>query len=114
MNFLTMNHELGTIHSRWLSSLFLLFVAMVLVAGGSRAADRASFRKAAAYSAAHRGLSVLVVNDKRMIFEDYPNGGGPDKVCQIYSGTKGFWCVAAAVAAQDGILDFNELVKSTI
>jgi CubicO group peptidase (beta-lactamase class C family) len=104
-----MNHKL-----REFEYLFLLIIAVVLLAEGACAADPGSFRKAAAYSAAHRGLSFLVIKDNRIVFEDYPNGGGRDNPCQIYSGTKGFWCVAAAAAAQDGILDFNELVRNTI
>jgi CubicO group peptidase (beta-lactamase class C family) len=66
------------------------------------------------YSVAHRGLSLLVIKDGRVIHESYSDGDGPDKVVSIFSGTKGFWCVAAIAAQQDGILDLDDRVKDTI
>jgi CubicO group peptidase (beta-lactamase class C family) len=66
------------------------------------------------YSAAHHGLSLLVIKDDRVLYESYSNGYGRDKVASIFSGTKGFWCLAAIAAQQDGILDLDEPVKDTI
>jgi len=76
--------------------------------------DRASLRAASEYSAARGGLSFLVVQEGRVAYERYTNGDAADLVAQIFSGTKGFWCVAAAAAVQDGILDFDEPVRDTI
>jgi CubicO group peptidase (beta-lactamase class C family) len=66
------------------------------------------------YSVAHRGLSLLVIKDGRVLHESYSGGYGPDKVVSIFSGTKGFWCVAAIAAQQDGILDLDDRVRDTI
>ena len=74
----------------------------------------ASLRAASRYSALHRGYSFLVMQDGDVIYESYANGDARDRIASIFSGTKGFWCVAAAAAAQDGILDFNEPVCHTI
>lgn len=74
----------------------------------------ASCAAAEKYSAAHRGLSLLVVKDGHVLYESYSNGDGPDKIVSIFSGTKGFWCVAAIAAQQDGLLDLDDRVKDTI
>src|SRR6201987_6067049 len=74
----------------------------------------ASLRAASRYSALHRGYSFLVMQDGDVIYESYANGDAPDRIASIFSATKGFWCVAAAAAVQDGILDFNEPVCHTI
>ena len=74
----------------------------------------ASLRAAAKYSAERRGFSFLVVQDGRVTYESYANGDSVDRTASIFSGTKGFWCVAAAAAVQDGILDFDEPVRNTI
>jgi CubicO group peptidase (beta-lactamase class C family) len=100
-------------------SLFLLLlvsVAMPWVVCCTSAGDLrlASLRAASAYSAARRGYSFLVMQDGRVSYESYANGDSADRIASIYSGTKGFWCVAAAVAVQDGILNFDEPVRETI
>jgi len=74
----------------------------------------ASLEAASKYSAARSGFSFLVIQDGRVIYEDYAHGDAADRTVSIFSGTKGFWCVAAAAAVQDGILDFDEPVCDTI
>jgi CubicO group peptidase (beta-lactamase class C family) len=66
------------------------------------------------YSVTHRGLSLLVIKDGHVLYESYSSGYGPDKVASIFSGTKGFWCVAAIAAQQDGLLDLDDRVRDTI
>jgi CubicO group peptidase (beta-lactamase class C family) len=66
------------------------------------------------YSVTHRGLSLLVIKDGHVLYESYSNGDGPDKVASIFSGTKGFWCVAAIAAQEDGLLDLDDRVRDTI
>jgi CubicO group peptidase (beta-lactamase class C family) len=73
-----------------------------------------SLRAAATYSAERHGLSLLVLQRNRTIYEKYSNGFSPGRVASIFSGTKGFWCVGAAAAQQDGILDLDEPVRNTI
>jgi CubicO group peptidase (beta-lactamase class C family) len=100
-------------------SLFLLLLVGTVIpwfadqlnAGELR---RTSFQAASAYSAARRGYSFLVMQGDQVLYESYANGDSADRIASIYSGTKGFWCVAAAAAVQDGILDFDEPVRDTI
>jgi CubicO group peptidase (beta-lactamase class C family) len=73
-----------------------------------------SLEAAAKYSAARHGYSFLVLRNGRIAYEDYANGDAADRIASIFSGTKGFWCVAAAAAVEDGILDFDEPVRDTI
>ncbi len=94
-----------------LVSLAMPFAVYRVKAGELRPA---SLRAASAYSATRRGYSFLVMQGGRVIYEAYSNSDSADRVASIYSGTKGFWCVAAAVAVQEGILDFDEPVRNTI
>jgi CubicO group peptidase (beta-lactamase class C family) len=75
---------------------------------------RASLEAASQYSAVRSGYSFLVIQDGRVRYENYAHGDGSDRTVSIFSGTKGFWCVAGAAAVQDGILDFDEPVRETI
>ena len=99
-----------------LFNLLLVSVAMPCVVCHVVAGDPAldSLKAASAYSAARRGYSFLVMQDGRLKYESYANGDSADRIASIFSGTKGFWCVAAAAAVQDGILDFDEPVRDTI
>src|SRR6187402_9219 len=71
-------------------------------------------RAAAAYSAAHSGLAMLVMKNGRVIFEDYPNGHSSREEHKIYSGTKGFWILTAMKAVEEGIIDLDEKVSVTL
>ncbi|MBV9008808.1 MAG: beta-lactamase family protein [Verrucomicrobia bacterium] len=73
-----------------------------------------ALRSAAQYSAFHRGLSFLVVQDGRTLLEEYSGGATAEIELRIYSGTKAFWNLAALAAAQDSILDLDEPVANTI
>jgi len=69
---------------------------------------------AASYSSAKAGISLVVMHDGEIIFEDYGNGGFPEWSHELASGTKSFSSVLAAAAAQDGLLTFDENVSETI
>jgi len=69
---------------------------------------------AAAYSAERRGMSLVVMQRGRVVFEDYPNGGGPDRGWELASGTKSFTGIMAAAAVQDGLLDWDERAADTL
>lgn len=69
---------------------------------------------AAKYSAQYKGVSMLVMVDGKLIFEDYPNGSAPDKAYELASGTKSFAGVAALAAQDDHILSLDEKVSDTI
>jgi CubicO group peptidase (beta-lactamase class C family) len=98
--------------------IILLLASMAMPCGFFRASaaelDRNDLDAAAYYSADRGGYSFLVVQDGHILYESYAHGDAPDRIAQIFSGTKGFWCVAAAVAVEDGILDFDEPVRDTI
>ena len=74
----------------------------------------AAVRAAAAYSAAHKGTSLLVRQNGKTLLEEYPNGGSAEVARRIYSGTKAFWNLTALAAAEDGLLDLDERVAETL
>lgn len=73
-----------------------------------------AFHDAAAYSAARRGVSLLVMFDGRIVFENYANGGDAARGNELASGTKSFTGVMAAAAAQDGLLRWDEACADTL
>jgi CubicO group peptidase (beta-lactamase class C family) len=78
------------------------------------AGDTDGLRAAAQYSAAHAGLSFLAMKNGKVIYENYPNGHGPNEAHKIYSGTKGFWILAALKAVEEGIIDLDDRVANTL
>jgi CubicO group peptidase (beta-lactamase class C family) len=90
-----------------------LFVfALLLAIHVSSAA--AGFEEAADYNARAGGVSMVVIEDGVVAFEDYPNGGGASKAWNLASGTKSFSCAIAAAAVQDGILSLDERAVDTL
>ncbi|MBF0335969.1 MAG: serine hydrolase [Alphaproteobacteria bacterium] len=82
--------------------------------GQLTAAELASFRAAAQYSSDHGGHSVAVMRDGMLLYEDYR---GPETVSEarlLASGSKSFWCVAAAAAVADGKLTLDEFAADTL
>lgn len=73
-----------------------------------------NFRLATEYSKNARGLSVLVMQGDKIVFEDYQNGHSADEGHTIFSGTKSFSGVMAIAAQQDGLLKLDEKVSDTI
>ncbi len=71
-------------------------------------------RLAADYSAVNKGVSMLVMVDGKIIFEDYPNGSDPSKAFELASGTKSFSGIAAIAAQEDRLLNLDEKVADTI
>lgn len=92
------------------ASLFLLAAATAAFANPSPEA----FRRAAEYSAAHRGMALVVMKNGKVLFEDYRNGASRSTAMKIYSGTKGFWNFAALAAQEDGVLDLDEKAAATL
>lgn len=89
----------------------LLFVAAQAT---NATLDLAAVRKAAKYSAEHRGTSLLVIQNRKTVLEEYPGKTDSDTPQRIYSGTKAFWNLAALAAAEEGLLDLDERVADTI
>lgn len=56
-----------------------LIAGAAALAQPSWAQTDSNFRAAAQYSAANRGVSMLVLRGGRTVFEDYPNEGASDR-----------------------------------
>lgn len=94
------------------SGLVLLTLATSRSASAEiRTADCA---RAAKYSESRRGVSMLVMQNGRMVFEHYANGGSASGRWPIFSGTKSFWGVAALAAVHDGLFRLDDVVSDTI
>jgi CubicO group peptidase (beta-lactamase class C family) len=94
------------------SGLFLLTFAMASPAIAE--IQHADCARAATYSESRRGVSILVIQNARTIFEHYANGGSVNGRWPIFSGTKSFWGIAALAAVHDGLFRLDDLVSDTI
>lgn len=74
----------------------------------------ARIQAAAAFSAAHGGHALLILQNGNILHESYSSGHSRREHHRIYSGTKAFWCLTALAAEKDGILNLNERVSDTI
>jgi CubicO group peptidase (beta-lactamase class C family) len=94
------------------SGLIIVMIATATVAVAEiRPSDCA---RAAKYSESKHGISMLVMQNGRTIFEHYANGGSPSGRWPIFSGTKSFWGIAALAAVHDGLFKLDDLVSDTI
>jgi CubicO group peptidase (beta-lactamase class C family) len=92
--------------------LFLLtFATSPSILAEIRPADCA---RAAQYSERGRGVSMLVIQNGRTVFEHYANGGSASGRWPIFSGTKSFWGIAALAAVRDGLFKLDDPVSDTI
>src|SRR5215469_2102828 len=102
----------GLISKRFAQLVFVFFLATSPPAQAEiRANDCA---RAAKYSESKRGVSMLVMQNGRTIFEHYANGGSARERWPIFSGTKSFWGIAALVATRDGLFKLDDPVSDTI
>jgi CubicO group peptidase (beta-lactamase class C family) len=85
-------------------------LAAAPAAGWAQSTDYAA---AAAYSAQRRGVSFLVMQGGRVLFEDYPRSSAGD-THELASGTKSFSGVLAAAMVQDGLLSLDEACGETL
>jgi len=92
----------------------LIAGAAVLAATPAAARSRSGdFAAAAAYSAGRRGVSLLVMQAGRILFEDYPRSSA-DATHELASGTKSFCGILAAAMVQDGLLSLDEACADTL
>jgi CubicO group peptidase (beta-lactamase class C family) len=70
--------------------------------------------RAAKYSESKRGVSMLVMQNGRTVFEHYANGGSASGRWPIFSGTKSFWGIAALAAVREGLFKLDDFVSDTI
>ncbi len=96
---------------RLLVVLFAFIVRSTTIYAEIRPADCAH---AAKYSESKRGVSMLVMQNGRTIFEHYANGGSAGRRWPIFSGTKSFWGIAALAGVRDGLFKLDEPVPHTI
>jgi len=88
--------------------------AICLATPAFAAGPTLNFDAAASYSRTRRGVSLLVMQRGRVLFEDYPNGGAPDRGWELASGTKSFNGIMAAAAAKDRMLNLDEPAAETL
>ena len=91
-------------------AFFFFLIAASVMAG----LNPAAVRKAAKYSASHRGRSLLVIQNGETLLEEYHGKADAGTPMRIYSGTKAFWNLAALAAAEDHLLDLDERIAETI
>jgi CubicO group peptidase (beta-lactamase class C family) len=70
--------------------------------------------RAAKYFEKTGGVSMLVMQNGRIVFERYANGGMENRRWPIFSGTKNFWGLAALCAVRDGLVRLDDRVADTI
>jgi CubicO group peptidase (beta-lactamase class C family) len=77
-----------------------------------------NLKKTAEYNTECDGVSMLVMENGKIIFEDYPtkyHNSKPDSAWAIASGTKGFSGIIAAKLINDGLMSsYDELCSETI
>src|SRR5438034_704566 len=93
-----------------------LIVALLICTSTATSAELspANCSRAAKYSENNRGVSMLVLQDGKTVFEHYANGGSADCAWPIFSGTKSFWGIAALVAVGQGLFQLDDRVCETI
>lgn len=74
----------------------------------------AALQAAAKYCADRKSYTLLVRHRGKVIHESFANGGKRGQPHRIYSGTKGFWGLAAMAAVEDEIFKLDEPVADTI
>ena len=99
------------IGNRCASPIFALLLTTASAVAEIRPSDCA---RAATYSEGRRGVSILVMQNGRTVFEHYANGGSAHGRWPIFSGTKSFWEIAALAAVHDGLFKLDDLVSDTI
>ena len=93
----------------------ILFAIALAIATTAFAEIRPSdCARAARYSESERGVSMLVMQNSRTIFEHYANGGSARDRWPIFSGTKSFWGIAALAAVNDRLFKLDDPVSDTI
>lgn len=80
----------------------------------SPALAQGRYEAARAYSVARRGISLLILQGGRVLYEDYHGVGQRMQGWELASGTKSFCGVMAAALVQDGLLSIDEPCADTL
>jgi CubicO group peptidase (beta-lactamase class C family) len=94
-------------------ALLCLLTALPLAGEGATLSPGA-LKAANGYSASHGGMVLVIRQQGRLVHEWYSPPAGPGRPVRIYSGTKGFWALAALAAHEDGILALDARVADII
>src|SRR5438067_11327933 len=97
--------------SGYSGTLLGAFLTSIIASAEIRPADCAD---AAKYAESKRGVSMLVMQNGRTIFEHYANGGSARGRWPIFSGTKSFWGIAALAGLREGLFKLDDFVSDTI
>ena len=89
--------------------ILLLALTLAIERATAVGVTPATVRAAAAYSSSQGGRTFLAIQHGQTLLEQ--NAGEPHK---IFSGTKAFWGLAALAAAEDGLLNLDETVATTV
>ncbi len=93
----------------------MVFMWMLGASWVARADDlMTKITSAAKYSVEQGGEALLVRVNGKTVWETYAGAGGKSVPQRIYSGTKGFWGLAALAAVEDELLKLDEKVADTI
>lgn len=101
--------------------LIFIFASILFIVSCAKAQPKKTsvgqnkYKAAADYSKNKRGLSVLVYEGNKLVFEEYQNGHSAKTPHMLASGTKSFSGVMLAAAIEDGLIkNFDEKISDTI
>lgn len=78
------------------------------------AAEQERCRLAVEYSKAKNGYAVLMLQDDRVVCEDYHGDTTAQTPHHLFSGTKSFSCAVAIALAEEGKLTLDDVVADTL
>jgi CubicO group peptidase (beta-lactamase class C family) len=105
---------------KWMLALFGAAVGLLPVSAAhaqapAKSPTPASIQKALEYSKGLNGLSLLILQNGRLILEDYHNGYAKDETHLLASATKSFAGILLAALVEDKIVaSFDEKAAQTI
>lgn len=90
------------------------FLFLLALSGAARAVGGPTrFAAARHYSAQNRGVALLIWQNGKVLLEDYPRSSS-GTAHELASGTKSFWGIAACVAQEQGLLQWDEPLRQTL
>ena len=98
----------------WVNRLSLLLALLLTVTARAEDLSTAAIRSAVAYSAAQHEQGLIIIQHGKTRLRQFAAGHSPTEPLRIYSGNKAFWCLAALVAEEKGLLKLDDRVADTI
>jgi len=89
-------------------------VAVPVEPAAPQVIENAAYAQAAAYSAAHAGLALVVIDGEHVALAIGQNGHAVDEAHPLRGASESFWGPVAVAADRDGLLELDERVASTI